>query len=192
MSLCRLYLLPLVMFGALSGCATSSEYVPPPDVSAEKNSPLVSASYDAVDALIKGQTLAPIVTPNGGRGILVATLADINNLKKSSGFGRLLSEQISSRIAQLRIPVNELKLRENLFVHQTEGEFLLSRQIKEIGASQNADLVLVGTYADGGGAIYVTLKLVRASDSRVSNAYNFSIIKSEAVRGLLKESSNDG
>lgn len=174
-------LAPLFMFG----CANHPEYISPPAVSAEKASPMVAASYEAVDELLKSQKLAPLVTAHGSKGVLVATIADINNLKKSSAFGRLLSEQISSRFAQLGVHVNEVKLGDNLYVNRNEGEFLLTRELSEIGATLNTETVLVGTYADGGGVIFVTLKLVRASDSRVSSAYNFSIVKSESIKGLL-------
>lgn len=180
------YIFSFVIMYSITGCATQNVYVPPPPVSAEKESPMVAASYVAVDELLKGQKLSPLVTPFGSKGVLVATVADINNLQKSSAFGRLLSEQLSSRLAQLGVQVNEVKLSENLFVNRNEGEFLLTRELNAIGATLNADTVLVGTYADGGGAIYVTLKMVRAADSRVSSAYNFSILKSESIKGLLQ------
>lgn len=186
MKLYTAYIFSLVLMSSITGCATNYEYVPPSPVSAEKESPMVAASYVAVDELLKGQKLSPLVTPFGSKGVLVATVADINNLQKSSAFGRLLSEQLSSRLAQLGVQVNEVKLSENLFVNRNEGEFLLTRELNAIGATLNADTVLVGTYADGGGAIYVTLKMVRAADSRVSSAYNFSILKSESIKGLLQ------
>ena len=179
-----LRLLGLLALTVLAGCG-SPNHRPYPMVSAEQESPVVQASYNAVDALLAGQTLSPVIIPRGHKGILVATVADINNLNRSSAFGRMLSEQLSSRLAQLGIPVNELKLRDNLFVNQAEGEFLLSRELKEISAAQNADYVLVGTYANGGGAAHVTIKLVRATDSRVSNAYNFSVRITESIKGLF-------
>lgn len=173
---------------ALAGCA-SSHYAPdtPPERSMEASAALVAASYEAVDALLEGQRLAPVATPGGGPGILVPTVADINNLERSSAFGRLVAELMSSRLAQRGVPVRELKLRSNLYVSRSEGEFLLSRELKEISSSQNADLVLVGTYADGGGSVFVSLKLVRASDSRVSYAYNYAVRKTSAIGGLLKQ-----
>lgn len=132
-------------------------------VSAERQSFVVSAAYNAVDTLLATQQISPIISPNGSKGVLVATVADINNLEKSSAFGRLITEQMSTRLAQLGVPVTEVKLRGNLYVNNS-GEFLLSRELKEMSSVQNADMVLVGTYANAGNAVYVTIKLVRASD----------------------------
>jgi TolB-like protein len=56
-----------------------------------------------------------------------------------------------------------------------------------ISSKQNADLVLVGTYAIGGKQVYVNAKLVRADDSRVSSAYNFSVDKNTDIQGLLSD-----
>jgi TolB-like protein len=155
----------------------------------ERESIVIRSAYDAVDFLIDKdrQTLSPQLVPNGGRGVLVSTLVDINDLDVSSPLGRLLSEQVASRFAQHGIPVNELKLRGNLYVSKAQGELLLSREVRELSAVQNADLVVTGTYAESRDSVYVTIKLVRATDSRVSNAFNFVLVKTPAVAGLLRD-----
>ena len=163
---------------AASGCATKTVY-------AERESVFISAAYDAVDALIKGQTKTPFIAP-GGKRVLVPTVVDLGNLERSSAFGRLLAEQMASRLTQIGVSVSELKLRGNLFVNPGQGELILSREIREISSNQNADAVLVGTYTDAGDAVYVTLKLVRATDSTVSSAYNFAMVKSQTVASLLQ------
>lgn len=152
----------------------------------ERESTIVRSAYDAVDFLVGKNNSSQILTANG-RGVLVSTLVDINDLDKSSALGRLLSEQISSRLAQHGIAVNELKLRGNLYVNKSQGELLLSREIKDISATQNADFVVTGTYAASRDSIYVTIKLVRASDSRVINAFNFNLARTSSVNGLLKD-----
>lgn len=163
---------------AVSGCANKGIY-------AERESVLISAAYDAVDSLVKNQTKTPLIAP-GGKRVLVTTVVELNNLEKSSAFGRLLAEQMASRLAQIGISVSELKLRGNLFVSPGQGELILSREIREISSNQNADAVLVGTYTDAGDAVYVTVKLVRATDSTVSSAYNFLVVKSQTYATLLE------
>ncbi len=171
------YLWILVIF-TLSGCAT-------PTIAPERQSTMIDAAYSAVDALIAGQNMSPMASPNGGVRVLVATVADLNKLNQSTAFGRLLAEQMSSRLAQTGIPVGELKLTGKLYVSQSQGELVLSRELKEISGSQKADLVLVGTYVDAGPSVFVSLKLVRASDNTVSNAYNFAMKKSTFVAALM-------
>jgi hypothetical protein len=178
----RRVLIALSLAAALiTGCATKNVFV-------ERESIVISAAYDAVDKLLAGQTNTPLVAPNGRR-VLVATAVELSDLNRSSPFGRLLAEQMSSRLAQLGVSVSELKLRGNLYVSPREGELLLSREVKELTGSQSADSVLVTTYVDAGDAVYVTAKLVRASDSTISNAYNFAINKTSVVAGLLSDKS---
>jgi TolB-like protein len=187
----NLFLLGAVCLG-LSACSTTKVA----DLSGrnlliERESIVIRSAYDAVDFLIdqERQTLSPQLVPRAGRGVLVATIVDINDLERSSPLGRLLSEQLASRFAQHGIPVNELKLRGSLYVNRSQGELLLSREVRELSAIQNADLVVTGTYAESRDSVYVTIKLVRATDSRVSNAFNFVLVKTPAVAGLLRDSS---
>lgn len=176
----KILLLALSMLAGLAGCSTSGGLS-----RAERESALIAAVYDAVDALVGTQQLSPVIAPGGGVRVLVATVVDLNNLDQSSPFGRLLAEQMSSRLAQMGVAVSELKLGGKLYVSRSQGELMLSREVKEISASQNADLVLVGTYVEGGSSVYVTLKLVRASDSAISSAFNFSVPKTGNIGFML-------
>lgn len=181
--------IPLLIISALlmlSGCATKNDSIP--TVSLGAQSPITAASYRAVDNLLLAQNpiLSSTALPDSNTSILVATFVNLNNLDNSSAFGRLLSEQMAVRIAQHKIRVSEVKLRGKLFIDKA-GELLLSRELKDISNKQNADLVLVGTYAIGGRQVYVSAKLVRADDSRVSSAYNFSIDKDIDIQGLLSD-----
>lgn len=177
MSLFVRLLLILATLG-FSGCVTSP-------VASERQSTMIDAAYSAVDSLIAGQNISPMATPGGGTRVLVATVTDLNKLNQSTAFGRLLAEQMSSRLSQTGIPVGELKLTGKLYVSQSQGELVLSRELKEISSNQKADLVLAGTYVDAGSSVFVSLKLVRASDSTVSNAYNFAMKKSNFVATLM-------
>jgi TolB-like protein len=165
--------------------------VPNGNLLVEKESVVIRAAYEAVDFMIDQdrQTLSPQVAPRSNRGVLVSTIVDINDLERSNALGRLLSEQIASRFAQYGVPVNELKLRGNLYVSKSQGELLLSREVRELSAMQNADLVVTGTYAESNDSVYVTVKLIRASDSRISTAFNFNLAKTQAVMGLLRDTS---
>ena len=82
----------------LSSCATSKE-VPDPD--------LTAASYGAADKLIEGSQYGLA----RDRNIVVATFVNINDLEDSSTLGRLIAEQVSSRLTQVGYRVVELKLR---------------------------------------------------------------------------------
>jgi TolB-like protein len=162
-----------------SGCATGSTLH-------EQESVLIAANYKAADSLILGQAAEPKLSSINGKMVLVATVVDLHNLEKSASLGRLVSEQVSARLSQLGLNVKEVKLRGSLFVSNSQGEFLLSREIKEISQSHSAEFVIVGTYAAASEAIYITLKLIKTEDGRILNGYSFGLINDKNMQSLLK------
>lgn len=72
------------------------------------------------------------------------------------------------RLVQLGLSVNEVKLRRAMSV-EAEGELILSRNIRELAAAQQASAIVTGTYAAGGRNIYVNLKVL-TPDERVLNS----------------------
>jgi TolB-like protein len=173
------YLLCCLM--TLVGCATGLE----PIAGSEKDNPLISASYSAADRLLNDAVRKELLSDN--RRLLVASWVDVNQVSRSSTFGKMMAEQLASRLVQQGIPVVELKLRSNLFISERGGEMLLSREIKDIGRQHNADAVVVGTYADAGiSGVYVTVKVVRASDGLVMSATNF-MVERKLVSGIINQ-----
>lgn len=156
--------------------STSSSALQTPEPS------IVKVAYGAIDKLIDAQSIDPKVSDN--TLILVSTIQNIDAINQSSTFGRVLSEQMSSRLVQLGVPVNELKMRGSLYVG-SQGEQILSREIREVSKTQKADLIIAGTYAIAGKVVYVNVKLIRPDDSRILSAYDFSIPLTPNIRTML-------
>jgi TolB-like protein len=98
----------------------------------------------------------------------------------------MISEQISSRMAQHGFKVLEMKLRQNsIYIKEGEGEFLLSRQLKEISASHNGDLVIVGTYAVAEKTIYISARIVNAADSTIVTGYDYQLKRNFQIESML-------
>ena len=172
----------------LSGCATPPEFLTPPEDSAAlptyeraKYSRLIASNYAAADSLLQHAGAALDRT----RPILTATLVNIDNLNQSSRLGRLISEHLSSRFTQQGMQIVEMKMRGTIFVQESEGELLLSREVKDISASHSAQAVIVGTYARGQDYVYVTAKLVRSADNVVLAAENYVLPLDSNVSALL-------
>ena len=140
----------------------------------EENNPLISSSYAAADRLLTPAAKRELL--NKDRRVLVASWVDVNQVSRSSIFGKMMAEQMASRLVQQGVGVMEVKLRTSMFITEKGGEMLLSREIREISQLHNAEAVVVGTYADAGSAgVYVTVKLVRAIDGLVISATNFMV-----------------
>jgi len=153
---------------------------------------LVSASYNAADALLKelayhqreNKTKMAYLHPT--KPILIASFVNIDNVQTSSTFGRMIAEQVGSRISQNGYKVKEIKLRNSVFVQEQMGEMLLSREILDISNYYNAHSVVVGTYAVGKNTVYVTAKLISAKNNVILASYDYSLPIGANTQRLLK------
>jgi TolB-like protein len=154
---------------------------------------LVKASYVAADMLLKGvKDINHLKPRNNGvytkQPILVASFVNIDDLQQSSTFGRIIAEQIGSRIAQKGYKVIELKLRTNsVFVQMQTGELLLSRKLREISLQHDAYAVVVGTYGASKESVYVTAKLIRSEDSVILSSYDYRLLVGPDTKQMLRK-----
>ena len=122
--------------------------------------------------------------------MLVATIVNVNDMRRSAPLGRTLSEQYASHLVNAGFNVKELKLRGDVFVKEQTGELLLSREIKDIAQSHHANYVLVGTYSVAASVTYVSLKFVRTQDSRIMRGYDYALPNDKDVNRLLQTTPN--
>ena len=144
----------------LTGCEYRTAETPQPR---KWNGNVVHASYQITDTL-ETNLKAPI---SQEAPIIIASFVDINDLKKSSPFGRIMAEQIGSRLSQKGYKIIEMKLRQkSIFVDaENKGEFLLSRNLQDISNNHSASAVVVGTYAQGYERVYVTVRIINPKNS---------------------------
>jgi TolB-like protein len=153
----------------LAGCST------PPVGDA-----LIQLNHQAADALLQGVSLDP------RQPVLIATLVDLEDLERSSRWGRLASEHLAARLANRGVRVKELKLRNQIFMAQASGALLLSREVTELSLEHDAQAVVVGTYTVGGDTVYVSLKLIRPEGNTVMSAHDYSFALGERNRALMR------
>ena len=73
-----------------------------------------------------------------------------------------------------------------MYVSQSQGEFLLSREVGQISSEHNAPVVLVGTYAVGDRNIFVTAKLIRTADGVIIASHDYAVPYTQEARALLR------
>jgi len=112
-----------------------------------KETDIVQSTEQATDRLI-GQCN---IFLDKNEPIIVTSLVDIDDVRKSSTLGRMSSEIVANRLAQHGYQVREIKMGQDIFVSDTdsEGEFILSRELQQIGERHNVQGFIVGTYAVG-------------------------------------------
>lgn len=165
----------------LAGCATSPmhSYYYGTTAGSLSHTNLIEVNERAADALLQ---TAPL---DARQPVLVATLVHVDRLTESSRLGRMFSEQIAARMVQRGLRVTEVKLRENLLLQRDQGELLLSREVREVSQAQDAQAVVVGTYAASNSVVYINLKLVNPVGNTVVAAHSYAVPMDENVRALL-------
>jgi len=131
----------------LNSCSTleKSTYKTP-ESKIIKGSNLIVTCESVVKDLVRNCT----ISVDKSKPIIVTSLVDINNLDKSSTMGRMAGELIANNLSQLGYIVKEMKMGQNkVFVREGQGEFILSRKLKEIAKTHEVQAVVVGTYALG-------------------------------------------
>lgn len=169
-------ILSLMMAALLTaGCTTIPSADPAFDHSYGSSSSLVSRVSKAADALassLKSQD-------KGIAPVLVASAVSVDNITSSSTFGRAIGEQVAARLAAQGISVIELKLRNSVYISNSGGEFMLSREVKDLSTAHRAQVVVSSTYAIVGSQVIVTLKAVEVGNNRVLTGQTFSIARTE-------------
>ena len=187
--------LPVLLSFLLSGCESNPKTATAPEPTYEQalsGNTFNAVNYNAVAELMKRYQAPASASNNGasasGAPFIVATLVNIDQLEQSSTLGRVISEQITSRLAQMGVGVVELKVRNGVYMKRNEGEFLLTREIKEVASAHKAQAVIVGTYAESASFIYVSLKMVNPSNSMIIAAYDYALPLDRQIRSMLRKS----
>ncbi|MBS3667217.1 FlgO family outer membrane protein [Vreelandella boliviensis] len=118
--------------------------------------------------------------------MIAATFVSIDNLSQSSTLGRISSEIMASALARQGMQVREVKMRDSMFIEESVGELILSRQVQRLTAQHNARSILMGTYAQGQDYVYVSARVVRAGDAMVLGSADFRMPLNNNTRSLLE------
>ena len=159
----------------MAGCVHSGK----PSYAGASSSPFIRANHQAADALLQQM-------PSRGNTMLIATLVNVDALDRSSTLGRLVSEQISARFTQAGQHMVEMKFRNNVYISQTQGELMLTRELHELAGTHNAQAVIVGSYGVGGDYVYINLKVIQPSTNMVLATHDYALPVSDDVRMMLR------
>lgn len=114
--------------------------------------------------------------------LIVASFVNVDNLTQSSTFGRMLAEHVASRLSQKGYKIIELRLRQtSIFIKEGKGEFMLSRDVRDLGREHNAAAVVVGAYGEMGDKTYASARIVGAQDSVVLSSCDYSVARRRAM-----------
>jgi TolB-like protein len=179
-------LLGVAALGLLGACSDPYENLGTDSVAGTGDVDIVANSYQATERLLRG--LQQPLDPN--KPILVATLVNVADMRQSSDLGRIVSEQVSSRLTQLGYQTKELKFRGSFLVSEGSGEFVLSRALRDISQKQDAQAVVAGVYAVARDGVYLSLRIIRADDSAAIASYDYRLPIGPDTAALLGSADN--
>lgn len=173
--------LPLVLGAA--GCVADSRQEATSSVglgaSAFVNGDIATLTYRAVDLLLASAPQIGSDTP-----LLVGSISDTEKVQTSSPLGNIVADMIRTRLAQRGHSPIEMRLSRDVSFNKGEGEFLLSRNPRTLMPPPSAAAMVTGTYAASVEKVYVSLKLVSATDGRILAGADFVAPLREVI-GML-------
>jgi len=174
----------LITLISLSGCSSAYRSY---KTQAYLNTDLVEASYKASTQL---QDKFTRQVPKDTL-ILVSTLLNVKNLKETSAFGRIISNQIGTSLHDAGYQIIGMDLPADLFMMKDDGELLLSENDKARLKQYQSVIIVGGVYAPGKQNTYVTLRAVDRFTKQVIASTDFSVALGPDVKVLLKTKDTD-
>lgn len=135
---------------------------------------------DQIDSHYRG-------TANGPIG--VTTLVDLDDLYRSSTFGRIFAEEIMSELTARGFDVVELRHADALSFLENTGEFALSRNTTSVRRQRDLAGIVVGTYVASPVRVYVNMRMIDPSSSIVLSAGSVELDKTAELDRLLRGNS---
>ncbi|MGZ8190458.1 MAG: FlgO family outer membrane protein [Methylococcaceae bacterium] len=147
-----------------------------------KDDDLVEVSYDAVCEL--KDRLTRTIPKNSL--IVVSTLLNVDNLNKTSAFGRIVSDQIASAFHQSGYQIIGMEMPIDLFVMNEDGKIKLSDEHKAMLKHYQAAVIVGGVYAPGKKNSYVSLRVVDLNTKYAISSTDFSIAMGPDAKKLME------
>ena len=164
----------------LAACSST----PPKDegnYSTVSSNQFISANYKAADTLLQ-QLSGKLVAD---KPLIMATIVNIDALDQTTTLGRLVSEQLSTRMAQGGLQMLEMKLRNSVYLKRNQGELMLTREIGEVATSHNAQAIVVGSYAETSDMVFINVKVIQPNTNLVLAGHDYVLTKEAIVRSML-------
>jgi len=162
------YILPLFILLILNGCTSTNEDQPKPKQSNDKstgktqktvykyvkrytpanqNDEYVHNSLNDTIISIADQLFMTNVSKRNRLRIILTSFVDLNELNKTSSFGRVISESMFNELHIRKFKVTDFRGKKNVTV-TSKGEFHITRDAEKLKDTIEAvEYILVGTYA---------------------------------------------
>ncbi|MBF0458601.1 MAG: hypothetical protein HQK99_12000 [Nitrospirae bacterium] len=154
---------------------------------------LDSAARDMADGLSFGarveteRVYSPQISP-----IVVTTFVDVNDLRQTSPLGRAFSELLMTYLQMNYFNVIEMRMGNVIDMDKKNGEFVLTRDVKDLAARENAMSVITGTYTVTDQSVIFNGRIINLKDSTLYSAWSTRMVATKEINALLKNKDGKG
>jgi len=117
--------------------------------------------------------------------VIVTSFVSLNDLDKSSVFGRMMAEKLLHFMNKNGFNVVEIRRSQDLFIKKEVGEMILTRDISELAEITKAKSVLAGTYVATADALIINVRLIDINTPRILSSYSYEVAMTDEVESLL-------
>jgi len=153
------------------------------DQQAEK---LLAAVHDLVDQLMHESS----AYLEEDQRLTVSTFVNLNDLYKTSEFGRFLGEEMVNKWRASGLEIIDVRKTPNILVRERFGEFGMSRDMEELPFVHEAHATVVGTYSIAADQIFVNARVLRNSDGFVIASASEVLQKNTLLASMLEDESS--
>jgi len=118
--------------------------------------------------------------------VVVTTFVDLNDLEKTSVFGRLMAEKLLDELSNKGFKVMEVRRSQDLFIKKSVGEMILTRKIEELANVTKARTVLAGTYVATTNGIIINARLIDIKTPEILSTVSYEVETTEEIENLIR------
>jgi hypothetical protein len=124
---------------------------------------------------------------DASRPVIWASTVDLNNYGRTTNFGRLMGESLAIALQnQRKNKLIQMTMRTGTVPVTSDGEFLLTRDARDLATKFNAGAALVSTYSVAVDRVYVQCSLINVDQTTVVGAVQFDLPLGPRTEALLK------
>lgn len=115
---------------------------------------------------------------------LIGSFVDLNDMGKTSPMGRLIAENLMHELQVRSWRIFEPRLMQNFMINEN-GEFVLSREVKQLRDKFAVTAVVVGTYVSSGDHTVVNARVINIDSGMVISSGQIQIPSNWFANALM-------
>ncbi|MBF0273686.1 MAG: hypothetical protein HQK84_00475 [Nitrospinae bacterium] len=127
------------------------------------------------------------IKQNKSKTVIISTFVDSNNLDVTNKLGRLLSEELISKMHKYGFNIIEFRATKELHIMKQKGSFAISREISKLRSSYGANYAVIGTYSNAASSVLINARMIDLETAEIQSVSSYEITKTKEIKYLLNQ-----